>query len=153
MHYREAFQAALQDVADRRASEVLRAPLLSPDRAVGALAQRFDASWWSLMLFHGRPKRPAPLAWGRAATEPFRHATPHVAEYVARLGRPVLLDPRGSSGQVTGLLTRRDVGSAMAVPVAMRRGALGVLSLSVAAGLRRRYTSGDLADLVGLLAP
>lgn len=152
VRYERSFSAAIEGAHVRRGSAILRAPFLQPDESSAWLARRFDANWWSLMVFHGRPARRAPIAWGRAAHPRFHREEPRIAQYVASEQRPVLLDSRSTDGDVRSLLTRRDVGSAMAVPIPLRRGTLGVLSLSVAAASERQYTRSDLADLMSLVA-
>jgi glycosyltransferase involved in cell wall biosynthesis len=151
--YARTFRAAIDDVKVRRGSALLPLSFSPPEAFIAPLARRFDASWWSLMVFHGKPTRPAPIAWGRAADRLVTSGSAPVAEYVAQFGRAVLLDPDEGDGDLRRLLTRSDVRSAMAVPFQLRKGALGVLSLSVAANATRSYCRRDLEDFASLVTP
>jgi hypothetical protein len=149
--YARSFTAAIDEARTRRGSAILREPVLQPEESSASIAATFDANWWSLMVFHGNPTRRAPIAWGRAAHPRFIRHEPRVAQYVAHAQRAVLLDADSAEGDVRSLLTRPDVGSAMAVPIALRRGALGVLSLSVDSTSPRQYSRSDLEHLMSLV--
>jgi hypothetical protein len=141
-------RAAVQEGRRRTARDLLPARLQPPDHAIGQLAQRFGASWWSLLMFPGLAGA-HPVAWGRAAMAGHGGPSP-VASYVARHRRPLLLGPEAAP-EIRELLSRRDVGNAMAVPVPVG-GGTAVLTLSLAAADVRRFTEEDLDLLTRLLA-
>ena len=149
--YAATFWAAAEEVLARRGSAILRAPV-HPNLAIEAFARRFNATWWSFMLFHGESVRPAPVAWGRAGHMKFHLSRSPVAEYVAHERRPVLLDGDSTPSDLRSLMTRDDVSSAIAVPVGNSTRTVGVLSLSIGRDHIGRYTNRDLADLAALVA-
>ena len=149
--YMVAFNDAIQDMDAARWSPTLRSTIRPPERRLPELAKRFDASWWSLVLFDGHGQGLPMARWGRVAAQEFRSRPPELAAYVARSGEPLVLDRDRSSAEIRAMLTRPEIRSAMAVPVEMPR-TRGVLSLTVAGHHRRDYTERDLAALVQLVA-
>jgi glycosyltransferase involved in cell wall biosynthesis len=149
--YLLAFEDAIQERDAERWSSALGATIRPPERRLPEIASRFDASWWSLVLFddkgHGRPT----ARWGRVAAQEFRGHPPELAAYIARRGEPMLLHRDRSSAEIRPMLVRPEIRSAMAVPVEMAE-ARGTLSLTAAGTGRRDYTQHDLDALVQLVA-
>jgi hypothetical protein len=143
--YAESFRGAVAASSERRLSALLRRPFRPAIPAVQRLAHHFDADWWSFLVFHRGGQQ---AAFGRAAAY-VDHPT-HVAELVAQASEPVLLDRRAGSPW-RPLLRRDDVSSAMAVPIPLRKGARGVLSLALGPSADRRYTAHDLSELARLI--
>ncbi|HEY3335537.1 MAG TPA: glycosyltransferase family 4 protein [Candidatus Limnocylindrales bacterium] len=148
--YAETIREAVVDGHRQRTRHLLPRMLRQPEQAMGAIARRFGATWWSLIVFPGADAA-QPVAWGRAA-EPASAGQPsRIAAYVAREGRPMLLGPGGDAG-AGELMTRRDVASALAIPVRISGSGMGVLTLSVGSADARRYTHADRDRLAELVA-
>jgi glycosyltransferase involved in cell wall biosynthesis len=148
--YIVAFEDAIHDRDAARWSEALRRSIRPPERRLPALADRFGANWWSLVLFDTEGRGPM-ARWGRGAAQEYRREQPDVAAYVARSGEPLVIDRDRSPEELRPMLTRPYITSAMAVPVQVER-MRGVLSLTAAGSQRPRYTERDLDALVQLVA-
>ncbi|MBA3234486.1 MAG: glycosyltransferase [Chloroflexi bacterium] len=149
--YAVSFEEAIHERGTARWSEALRRSMRPPELRLPALAERFDATWWSLVVFddqgHGRQM----ARWGRGAAQEFRREPPGVAAYVAQAGEPMLLDRDLGPAPIRSMLRRPDIRSALAVPIEME-GTRGVLSLTAAGLHRDGYSQVDLDDLVQLVA-
>ena len=150
--YVRSIQAALADAGQRQARSVLRKPLLTPESTLPSIRDRFGANWSSMLVFPSAENRARQVAWGRAAEPAHRMTRRPIAERIATYGRPVVLDHRVEDRALRRLLVRSDVGSAMAMPVEMRHGALAVVTVTLAADSTRRYDDRDLADFADVLA-
>jgi glycosyltransferase involved in cell wall biosynthesis len=149
--YMIAFEDAIHDVHVARWSGELRKTIRPPEQRLPEIAAKFDASWWSLVLFDGKGHGRPIARWGRVAAQEFRRKPSELAAYVARLGQPLLLDRDRSSAEICPMLIRPEIHSAMAVPVEMPA-TRGVLSLTIAGNRRRDYTQQDLDALVQIVA-
>ena len=149
--YMRAFEDAIHDVRAERWSDVLRRAMRPPEKRLPEIASRFDASWWSLVLFDGKGLGSPMARWGRVAAQEFRDTTPGLAAYVARSGEPLLIDGDHGPEAIRSMLKRPDIRSSMAVPLEVGE-VRGVLSLTSAGRERRGYTSDDLDALVQLVA-
>ena len=147
--YERIFTQTLHEWRDRRAVQALPGPLTPPEPSLAAIAERFGASWASLLVFDRSAQANLWTGWGRADPDELRRRGPRIAQYVARTGRPLLLDPEAAPAPVRWWLVHDDVASALSAPVAVGPRLRGALSLSIAADQGHRYTDRDLNDLVG----
>jgi hypothetical protein len=147
--YERIFTQTLHEWRDRRAVKALPGPLTPPEPSLAAIAERFGASWASLLVFDRSAQANLWTGWGRAGPDELRRRGPRIAQYVARTGRPLLLDPEAAPAPVRWWLVHDDVASALSAPVTVGPRLRGALSVSIAAGQGHRYTDRDLDDLVG----
>lgn len=150
--YLRIFEDAIHDVAAQSWTQALRGILRRPERAIPRLAERFNASWASLVLFDEEGQGRATGRWGRVAEPEFRGRAPEVAAYVARLGQPMLLHADRAPREIRSMLTRTEIRSAMAVPVSMLHGTRGVVSLTLTGDHRTAFTERDLDAFAKLVA-
>ncbi len=150
--YERTLLATVEDWHIRRAVTMLSSTWRPPTDRLQRLVQRFRASWASLLAFPSAHPRYAVAGWGRVRLGEFRQAVPEVSLHVARTRQPVLIDSRQPPNELGGFLRRRDVGSAMSVPVPMKPDILGVLNLSIGIEEDRRFTREDLDDLMEAVA-
>jgi glycosyltransferase involved in cell wall biosynthesis len=146
--YERIFAQTLHEWRDQRAVQALPRPLTPPEPSLAEIAERFGASWASLLVFDRSPQANLWTGWGRAEPDELRRRGPRIAQYVARTGRPLLLDPEAAPAPVRWWLVHDDVASALSAPVAVGARLRGVLSLSIAADQGHRYTDRDLEGLV-----
>lgn len=149
--YARIFQNTLHEQEAATWTDAVRSTIRPADQRFPELAEIFDASWWSFVLFDDNGNGSPMARLGRIGTKEFRRQSPQLASYVARLGEPLLLDHESAS-EIRPMLTRPEIRSAMAVPVDMNRGTRGVVSLTAAGKHGRRYTERDLDALVQLMA-
>jgi hypothetical protein len=150
--YEQAFELTLNGWRARQAERYLPRPWTSRRLTLDGLAAEFDASWASLLLF--RTDRTPSLvgAWGRASLPQLHAEPPDVSAYIARSGRPHLLDSGCADRTLRGLLNRTDVVSAMSVPFPCAAGTTGVVNLSLASDQSRTFATDNLERLVSRLS-
>jgi rhamnosyl/mannosyltransferase len=146
--YERAFARTVGDWCATQAEILLPEPWAGGKLTLASLVEEFDASWASLLLFGRRPAQQLLAAWGRANLAELRRDPPRISGYVARTGRPQLLDRDCSDSVLSGLLRRTDVYSAMSVPFRCRTGMTAVLNLSLANDERRVFEPWDLERLM-----
>jgi glycosyltransferase involved in cell wall biosynthesis len=149
--YERIFTQTLREWRDRRAARALPQPFTPPEPSLAMLAERFGASWASLLVFDRSPQANLWTGWGRADPDELRRGGPRIAQYVARTGRPLLLDPEAAPAPVRWWLVHDDVASALSAPVVVGTRLRGALSLAIGSGEGHRYAEQDLKALVSSL--
>jgi hypothetical protein len=146
--YERIFTQTLREWRDRRAARALPQPFTPPEPSLAMLAERFGASWASLLVFDRSPQANLWTGWGRTDPDELRRGGPRIAQYVARTGRPLLLDPEAAPAPVRWWLVHDDVASALSAPVVIGTRLRGALSLAIGSGEGHRYAERDLEALV-----
>jgi glycosyltransferase involved in cell wall biosynthesis len=147
--YEEVLATYALHARQRRASSALPSGWPAPEEVLADLRSRAGADWASMLLFDRSRATRARAGWGRIKLDDLGDPGPEIARYAARTGRPLVLRGADGPSAVRPWLLRKDVASAISVPIAAPGGTV-VVNLS-AARAPDRFSERDVALVLGAL--